>query len=470
MPSPSSPPKSSHKARAPSLSNTMHWLSRTAPSSSATSTPYAPSKPMRISEPKLVRAIDILSPTRNGSLGSGATVVRTPDEALRETGVRLTYQSLVGTQEEAPRKSLEKQEKQTTPRQSFTPSVEPLSPPTSPPLPPLPLPESDEEKALEVESPKVPARPSRTMPPPPIAAGSSQSHSRRSSLKGRSISIADDAPTVPPLPPHIAASNQPPPFSAILISDPPLMSRDPSQVIVTVETCTTAYKTTLQTINSRPSHLSDYLSSLYYSGSKSAVSSVYSTQSDDMEAYRHHLSSQGLVPRSANIHIFLDRPSAPYPHILAYLRAAPVPGQPELLPHSLQRHISTHSRLESLVEVRDEAAFLNLEGLHKLCTDEIRIRYGPRLHVRSNSASSGGSIHSLHASVYSLHNILERVETDLRNSISPASSSHDVTKNKAGNPQEPARSPATPQSWDGPLLDRQSQGRQSPKNPPAGWI
>ena len=121
-----------------------------------------------------------------------------------------------------------------------------------------------------------------------------------------------------------------------------------------------------------------------------------------------------------------------------------------------------------MIQVRDEAAFLNLEALHKLCVDEIRLRYGPRFHARENSSGSSRlSIQSLQASVHSLHTVLERVETDLRNNVLPSNS-----ETGHPSPQEAVgvRSPPTPQSWDGPLIQRTQQGQQSPKLPPAGWI
>ena len=118
-----------------------------------------------------------------------------------------------------------------------------------------------------------------------------------------------------------------------------------------------------------------------------------------------------------------------------------------------------------MIQVRDEAAFLNLEGLHKLCVDEIRLRYGPKFHARENSSSSSRlSIQSLQASVHSLHTVLERVETDLRNNVLPCNSeTSQPSSQEAG-----VRSPPTPQPWDGP--PQTQQGRQSPNVPPAGWI
>lgn len=302
-PSPSSTPLA-NSPRRPSTSNPMHWLSR---SPTTQSTP-SPPKPVKISEPRRVA-----SKPRNGTLGAGATVVRTPEEALRETNIRLSPEPS-DKRDSAPRASLEKREKRATSqvRKSDTPATEPISPPTSPPLPPLPLSDAEEDTLVsEGESSsgrKSPRRPNR--PPPPLPIG--QSNSRRSSIKGRTMSTAEDAPSVPPLPLHIVASTQPQPFQALLVSEAPSMIMDPSKLIVTLETCSAAYKTTLLTIQSRPSHLSTYLSSLFHnSDAGSTTSSRYSAETDDLAMYNRHLTSQGFLPPSLNIHIFLDRASAP---------------------------------------------------------------------------------------------------------------------------------------------------------------
>lgn len=242
-----------------------------------------------------------------------------------------------------------------------------------------------------------------------------------------------------------------------------------------------------------------------------------------------HSSSQRFTP-----HCFANHPFR-YAHILTYLRTPVVEGQPEVLPRALQLQLgasgsssvssvsssasqSSNTRLEALIEVRDEAAYLNLEGLHKLCTDEMRHRYGPRLHHRGHSSSSVASIHSLHASVYSLHTLIERVETDLRTSgistytpppahsdglgqhhsngnlnstgsmgapaagvpmsapVGPSSSAISIRRSKQQQQDgTTSRSPPTPQSWEGPLPEQRSQSRQSQQSrsnhpPPAGWI
>lgn len=217
-----------------------------------------------------------------------------------------------------------------------------------------------------------------------------------------------------------------------------------------------------------------------------------------------------------------------YVHILAYLRQPIVDGQPDTLPYALQLHnytpsssfsplLNLQSRLDTLVELRDEAAYLNLESLHKLCADEIRHRYGPRqyLHQRGNSSSSVPSIHSMQASVYGLQTLPEKVETD-RNSITafirpmdtptsaqtaPSTVAVISTPSQAaavppGSVTPPtaaitirrskhallgdntvSRSPPTPRSMEGTgseqghsTLSRSSSRSRPTVTPPAGWI
>ncbi|KAH6914850.1 hypothetical protein BKA70DRAFT_556616 [Coprinopsis sp. MPI-PUGE-AT-0042] len=383
LPSPTlstSVPNSQSHGKRPSLATTMNWLSRTP---NTANVPYAPSKPVKISEPKLVRGIDNLTHPRNGALGTGATVVRTPDEALRETGVRGPDAKSPTT----PKGSKYKKEKKASISKTigYTPGGFPLN---SPPLPPLPTAESDEERILSSSdydpraspSPKrPPLTTARSMPTAPTVGPVPvpRSPSLRPSLKIRStLSTSDEAvvpplPSVPPSPCH--------PFKPILMSDLPKLPVDPEKVVITIETCTATYKTTLETVKSRPSYLSRYLDSLLAQHrSNSSASSVYSSDNQRDGSDAHSVFSnqqQGFLVSNrpfSNIHIFLDRPSAPYAHILAYLRSTPG-ATPECIPRSVQHSQPTPAaRLESLIELRDEAAFLKLEALHRLCVDEIR--------------------------------------------------------------------------------------------------
>lgn len=261
-------------------------------------------------------------------LGLGATIVRTPDDALRDTGIRINYHS---------EKSLKNKLRANTKRPP------PLSTPTSPPLPPLPLPEKDEQIFLQDESVIPAPRPPRSAPPPPAPdrpdLQRTPSLSRRSSLKlpkaisfTHSSSSSEEPPSVPPLPSHVAASTQPPPFSPVLIIEPswPPSPLNVERVIITLETCTQTFRTTLSTLTSRHSHLANFLSAIYPSNSLrtpnpnpnpnpipiapvlSASSSQYSTQSDDPGVvYRNFFSSRSAAPPTSILHIFLDRPSAP---------------------------------------------------------------------------------------------------------------------------------------------------------------
>ena len=371
------------------------WLSRSpAPSPQ----PY---KPVKISEPKFTR------------LGFGATVVRTPDDALRDTGVRITYQA------------------------KHKPRAPPLSPPTSPPLPPLPLPADDEERLLLGDTP----RRQRTL-------------SKRSSLKlpksialTHSSSSSEDPPSVPPLPSHIAASAQPPPFTPILIAEPSLPAANPEKLIVTLETCTHTYRTTLFTLTSRPSYLAKYFLSLYPpppSPSPISISSVYSSQS-------------GQLSPPSSVHIFLDRPSPPYAHILSYLRQPLRDPHSDSLPYQLQLHNYSssptilQSKLDTLIDVRDEAAYLNLDGLHRLCVEEIKNRYnskqhlliphGQAQHTRGMSSCSVQSLHSLQASIYNLHPLQEKAEAEDPSPVSDIALNSNSTSSSISPPLNSISSP-----------------------------
>lgn len=92
-----------------------------------------------------------------------------------------------------------------------------------------------------------------------------------------------------------------------------------------------------------------------------------------------------------------------YAHILSYLRSpVSTPENPAMLPRAAQLTSSSSSRLEALLELRDEARYLDLDELYKLCTEEIRQRQGVGtssglgLHLRGFSNGSNSSARSLH--------------------------------------------------------------------------
>ncbi|KAJ4478173.1 hypothetical protein J3R30DRAFT_3290075 [Lentinula aciculospora] len=473
------------------LSNTMGWLSRHSTQSSVSSF-YKGNKNGSSSAPepqhKPTRSIELVSHARHGPLGSGATVVRTPEEALHDSGI--------GSRP-SPRPTLQR---------SGTSGSKPLE---SPPLPSLPIHPRDssasEDDDYEEGDNNVlnasaglswPTPPSAIVPLPPMPSPPSL----RSSLKAKSRSSVDVF-RVPALPAHVAQSLPQPPFEPVLMSDVPSGVVDPSSVLVTVETSTTSYKTTFKTLTSRPSQLTSYLHYLFPKSRRvSDASSVYSTSSDDMSTYRNHLASQGLLPQApVNVHIFLDRPSAPYLHILNYLRSPVGSAEvPETLPRAVQlQPTNSQNRLEALLELRDEASYLDLDELYKLCSDEIRQRQPvlqprlPRTHSRgqnSNSTSAGYGVDSQHTSLSSMHTLLDRsaespsqVQARELSAISDDHASMKVSNEFSSDFQprfHPAskRSPPTPESWKDGRNSRSSTSLRGARRndlmrpPQAGWI
>ncbi|KAG6869254.1 hypothetical protein C0993_000007 [Termitomyces sp. T159_Od127] len=300
----SSPSPTPSHGRSHSISKTMHWLSR---NSTQSSSPYNSTKPTRISEPKLIRSVDLTAQPRSGTLGTGATVVRTPDEALRTTGVRITFDGkpdngLPSSEEHKIRNSVTSQKAllPTSLPSPATSATELLPASSAVPLPKFEVEETEVSKALK------PPRPSRAPPSVPHS-------SLRSSLRMRPVQQVEDVTNVLSLPADLSIAPSPPSFQPILVSEVPTDVVDHSKIIVTIETSTTSYKTTLETLKSRPSYLSDYLRSLFPSDRTSIASSIYSHASEDMSTYRHHLTSRGFLSQvTFSVHLFLDRPSTPY--------------------------------------------------------------------------------------------------------------------------------------------------------------
>ncbi len=89
-----------------------------------------------------------------------------------------------------------------------------------------------------------------------------------------------------------------------------------------------------------------------------------------------------------------------YEHILAYLRSPPTTvDRVASLPHAVQLHTATPVRLEALLVLRDEAAYLGLSELVELCTAELRrnpnvylsqlVRTPSYVHAHTRGHSSG---------------------------------------------------------------------------------
>ncbi|PCH41037.1 hypothetical protein WOLCODRAFT_118133 [Wolfiporia cocos MD-104 SS10] len=366
---------------------------------------------------------------RGNILGAGATIVRTPQDALAVPGA-----------------SSRRDDDNATHVQPLASLRSETLRPESRALPPLPAAESPLcDGPLR---PATPPRPVRAPPPPPETvqleramsdastvcetmvcdSDSGSIRSLRSSLKTRSPVPSVYSPPVPELPANISCSPPPPPFEAILLSPPPTGTVDPARVIVTLETGTVTQRTTLRTLLSRPSFLATYLQELIPSSSASPrrrdSESTYSQTSDSdasdagspiSSIFQNHLASSGLLPQaSTSMHIFLDRPSAPYTHILNYLRTPPgTPEHPAALPHAAKLSSGASARLDALLELRDEARFLDLEELYRLCCDEVRaraVRPAPLgLHVRGFSSGSGSS-----ASLRSVSTLRDIAECDDR--------------------------------------------------------
>lgn len=104
-----------------------------------------------------------------------------------------------------------------------------------------------------------------------------------------------------------------------------------------------------------------------------------------------------------------------YDHILAYLRS-PLASADHVasLPHAVQIHAATPARVEALLVLRDEAAYLGLAELVELCTAELRrnpnlqlpqlMRTSSHLHTHTRGPSNG--------SMRSMGTLRERDEDD----------------------------------------------------------
>ena len=91
-----------------------------------------------------------------------------------------------------------------------------------------------------------------------------------------------------------------------------------------------------------------------------------------------------------------------YDHVLAYLRSPPnTIDHVASLPLALQPHAGNPARLEALLTLRDEAAYLDLPELVQLCVAELRRNFNghPSQHSRTLShhtrGPSNGSMRSM---------------------------------------------------------------------------
>jgi hypothetical protein len=283
---PVSPPKTPPRVRRPSmnLSNPMSWLGRTSSSEKAAG-PHLASKPVRISEPQLNNALDLVITPRYGALGSGAIVVRTPRDAMMSTD-------------------------------SVDDAI-PLLPLDNRALPPLPLTYSPKKQpqlplSLNSASPIEP-KPSRPIPDAPVSPDNTtvliSGDSASSTL---SVCSQTCLPPVPALPTHLAAAGAQPMLDPIVIAPLAVPFIDRGAVIVTLETSTMSQRTTLSTLTARPSHLSRWFEA-YIPRDPSIFG-----DDDDASVYSEpeHNALRSVLQKRMNtsvstMHIFLDRPSPP---------------------------------------------------------------------------------------------------------------------------------------------------------------
>ncbi|KAF8529140.1 hypothetical protein BU17DRAFT_80330 [Hysterangium stoloniferum] len=380
-----------------SISKPMSWL-RTSHNNHNSSN--ANNHTVNISEPKLVHDMFTSSGpatythTRYGTLGTGATVVRTPQDALARA-------MLIQTQPYPP----QEHPGSIRPEDDDASSYEEDEPPSpgSPPLPPIRY-ASKSSPNLPVLSEMGeiiddPASTLRGKPTPTRAIPNTPEQVTRSS-------VVKSSPASPVLPLNVTSTPPQPPFAPILLSPAPDVLLDLSTLMVTLETSTASLRTTYATLTSRSSHLADYLHSIarevHEREKRKFRDTLLEEEEDDdgdvlndpdtpfASLFAAHLTSVGLLPHSTGmIHMFLDRPSTPYTHILTYLRS------PTSSLATLPRAARTD--METLLELRDEAKYLGLDELHRLCCDEVRQTlarnsvHSPQIqtptHVRANSGN-----------------------------------------------------------------------------------
>ena len=116
------------------------------------------------------------------------------------------------------------------------------------------------------------------------------------------------------------------------------------------------------------------------------------------ESPRVHLSHSIIAYRTIETQFSPYFSCSRYTHILTYLRTPTSPDQPGVLPRAVRLpNKCSPAMAETLMELRDEANFLNLEELSKLCTEELS-KYTP-ITSSSKSITSGSSRSSKRPSI-----------------------------------------------------------------------
>lgn len=384
--------------------------------------------PASIANPDLSRSM--AGRTKSNSpqrlLGMGAEVVRTPMEALDGLSSPTLEQPTSQTVHKHAHpltESLPSSELPPIPERTATAKRSPRTSRSSPHL-------KQCSNSSNHSLPDLPTSPSSS-PPRPILRSTNTASEKITGLPPlpsfRPISAFVGPSTSPsPKNPPPAPSTQPtitlppPPFLPVLISPCAVPTLTPEQQLVALETASRTLTTTLATLAATPSHLSTYLTTLV-PHAQSLPPSPTSPFSAALKAHQETLGLLGadgpLSPASSKdsasvypnegvesqagmsvdshsvsttptpiaplktptrrMHIFLDRPSSPYTHILAYLRSlssATVYAQPGLPRTLTHMPASSAARMDALLEVREEAAFLGMDSLIRMCDEEIARR------------------------------------------------------------------------------------------------
>ncbi|KAH0840129.1 hypothetical protein J3R83DRAFT_1106 [Lanmaoa asiatica] len=159
-----------------------------------------------------------------------------------------------------------------------------------------------------------------------------------------------------------------------------------------------------------------------------------------------------------------------YVHVLAYLRSLPgTPERPEVLPRAAQLGSMSPSRLESLLELRDEASYLGLVELYKLCCHEIsRFHRSP---LPTTSTAAAGVLRGKTGSVHSFRTVIEQCQPHPE--VQP-SELQPVSKGNGGarTAKFAFRDSGSSSSCENKdVLVRQGRGvKYEMRSPPVGWI
>ncbi|KAF9519080.1 hypothetical protein BS47DRAFT_1388496 [Hydnum rufescens UP504] len=168
--------------------------------------------------------------------------------------------------------------------------------------------------------------------------------------------------------------------TAIPGANSPVLHLPPAQILVQLETASWSLCTTMHT------H-SDFLSSLNTPTALVAVGASASASPFSMSpffsAFQAHQEATDLRTTTSDqkpsrMHIFLDRPSSPYIHILSFLRSITASCRLTLPRGLLQMPASSAARMEELFGLRDEARYLGMTILEKLCEEKISRRQAER--------------------------------------------------------------------------------------------